>query len=132
MMERDFAHRLPNKVLLSGGDSLNDQLLKAPFMRILGTKNLGQFISQHYECVLEALQECQLILLLRLQEQYQHFLHSGDCKLLLKGWLKKYVIACLLIRNRVMNLPSEESYLDLISKESLQFVVLQSLGFSSP
>ena len=132
VMERDFAHRLPNKVLLSGGDSLNDQLLKAPFMRILGTKNLGQFISQHYECVLEALQECQLILLLRLQEQYQHFLHSGDCKLLLKGWLKKYVIACLLIRNRVMNLPSEESYLDLISKESLQFVVLQSLGFSSP
>ena len=41
------------------------------------------------------------------------------------------MIACLLIRIRVMNVPSEDSYLDLITKESLQFVVLQSLGFSS-
>ena len=58
-------------------------------------------------------------------------MESEEKELLISGWLVKHVIACLLIRIRVMNVPSEDSYLDLITKESLQFVVLQSLGFSS-
>ena len=100
--------------------------------RILANKVLlNQFIVQQHECISEALQQCQLILLHKLQEYYQHFLRSEACQHLLKSWMKKHVIACLLIRIRMLNLPSEEGYLDLITKESLQFVVLQTLGFSN-
>ncbi|QDZ21328.1 hypothetical protein HOP50_05g38590 [Chloropicon primus] len=130
-MESDAAHSLPNKIFLSG-DALNDQLIKSPIKRIMLNKRLlGQYLSQHYECLLDALAQVQLSVLLTLQEHYQAFLKSEDCQNLRSSWMKKHVIACLLIRMRVMNLPSEDSYLDLITKESLQFVVLQTLGFSN-
>lgn len=131
-MESDSAHRLPNKIFLNPDQGLSDQLIKSPIKRILlSRKLLGQFVSQHYECLRDALGQSQTTLLRKLQDHYEGFLESEEKELLISGWLVKHVIACLLIRIRVMNVPSEDSYLDLITKESLQFVVLQSLGFSS-
>ena len=130
-MESDSAHRLPTKVFLTSGDSLGDHLMASPIKRILLSKHLlQQYVVHHYDCIIAGLRQCQMTLLLNMQEHYQSFLLSEDCRQLKVGWMKKHVIACLLIRIRVMNLPSEDSYLDLITKESLQFVVLQTLGFS--